>query len=163
MVCLSFCLAQVLWPRLEAPLAKIEGTNPLGDWDQLFLFFFLFLLGMYVDCSLTHCSRSGFWILSCWCWEWGGGKEGGWSPLVDIPKHSLSWDVGPSNLRIPCRSGHALGPQGGSRVILGCGCLNLGGGVEEEKSSPTRVPPHHQLEGLPVPPSPPQPPSASSP
>ena len=89
---------------------------------------------MYVDCSLTHCSRSGFWILSCWCWERGGGKEGGWSPLVYIPKHSLSWDVGPSNLRIPCRSGHALGPQGGSRVILGCGCLNLGGGLEKRKA-----------------------------
>ena len=60
-VCLSFCLAPVLWPRLEAPLAKIEGTNPLGDWDQLFLFFFYFSFGDV--CGLFSHPLQQIWLL----------------------------------------------------------------------------------------------------
>lgn len=120
MVCPSFCLALVLWPGLEAALAKIEGTNPFGDWDQFF-FSFGDVCGLFPHQLQQICLLA---IKLLVLGTGGGGEEGGWPPLAYLSSHSLSWDVRPSSLRIPCRSGHALGPQGGRGVILGCGCLN---------------------------------------
>lgn len=77
-----------------------------------------------MDFTLPHCSRSGFWLLSCWCWALGD-----WSPLAHIPDHSLSWGIGPSSLRIPWWGGVVVDMPLGLReeegLISGCGCLNL--------------------------------------
>ena len=82
MVCPSFCLALVLWPGLEAALAKIEGTNPFGDWDQFFFFFFSF----GDVCGLFPHQLQQIWllVLSCWCWELGVVGRRGAGPLWHI-------------------------------------------------------------------------------
>ena len=103
------------WPKFRAPI-------PLGIGIS---FFFLSFGDV---CGLFPHPLQQIWLLAIKLLvlgPGGGGEEGGWPPLAYIPNHSLSWDVGPSSLRIPCRSGHALRPQGGRGVILGCGCLNL--------------------------------------
>ena len=117
------------WPKLRAPI-------PLGIGISFFFFFFFWGCVWIVPSPTAADLASGIKLLVLG--TGGGGEEGGWPPLAYIPNRSLSWDVRPSSLRSPCRSGHALGSQGGRGVILGCGCLNLvwgwGWGAENRRA-----------------------------